>query len=57
VAATLLVASPTLTLWIYTWADSVCIHQLVLKPHSKAACITYKGQSQAVSEAFTQKIV
>ena len=22
-----------------TWTDSVCIHQLVLKPHSKAACI------------------
>ena len=24
-----------------TWADSVCIHQLVLTPHSKAACIMY----------------
>ena len=22
-----------------TWADSVCIHQLIFKPHSKAACI------------------
>jgi len=22
-----------------TWAESVCIHQLILKPHSKSACI------------------
>jgi len=22
-----------------TWADSICIHQLILKPRSKAACI------------------
>jgi len=24
-----------------TWADSVSIHQLILKPRSKAACIMY----------------
>jgi len=30
------VAGFTLTL-VDTWADSVCIHQLVLKPNTKAA--------------------
>jgi len=34
VATTLLVAD-----LVDTWTDSVCIHQLVLKPCSKAACI------------------
>jgi len=37
VATALLVAGPTLTLWIP--GQTVCIHQLILKPHSKAACV------------------
>jgi len=34
VAITILVANLTLTLWD-TWADSVCIPQLVFNPRSK----------------------
>jgi len=39
VATALLVAGPTLTLWIPTCRQTVCIHQLVFKPGSKAACM------------------
>ena len=39
VATALLVAGPTLSDLVDTWADSVCIHQLILKPRSKAAWV------------------
>jgi len=39
VATALLVAGPTLSDLVDTWTDSVCIHQLMLKPRSKAAWV------------------